>query len=51
MSKKFLKVQAEELLGSELRQVKGGTVPIIDDCSACSPGCASSCQPGCNKKA
>lgn len=44
----FLKVQAEELLGSELREIKGGIVPP-DGCTSCET-CFSSCSPGCNKK-
>ncbi len=48
MSKKFLKVQAEELLGSELRQVKGGTAPIMDDCTTCTT--CMTCSGSCSKK-
>lgn len=47
MSKKFLKDQAQELLTSELKRIKGGTVP--PDCAACESGCMSSCQVACVK--
>jgi hypothetical protein len=52
MSKKFLKHQAEELLSSELIQIKGGIDPldeVIEGCSTCDPGCMVCTS--CNKKA
>ncbi|MCB0742350.1 MAG: hypothetical protein KDC67_00480 [Ignavibacteriae bacterium] len=52
MSKKILKKQAEELLSSELVQIKGGLDPfdeIIDDCTCCEAGCLSSCMAACIK--
>ena len=49
MSKINLRNQARELLGLELREIKGGTDPITYDCTSCET-CFSSCSPGCNKK-
>jgi hypothetical protein len=49
MSKKFLKEQANELLSSELKEIKGGTSIIAEDCTTCTGSCMT-CSPGCSKK-
>ena len=50
MSKKFLKEQAEELLGSELRKVIGVSSETTVICNSCEMGCMNGCTSGCSKK-
>jgi heterodisulfide reductase subunit C len=47
MSKSILKMQAQELLGKEMRKITGGR--FVDACTSCET-CFASCSPGCNKK-
>lgn len=51
MSKESLRIQAEELLGSELKEIKGGikNLGFADDCTCCESGCMSSCSVACLK--